>query len=366
MKTVLLHDWLTGFRGGERVLEAFCQIFPEAPIYTLFHHKNSTSETLESKRIEFSYLNSWPGISRHYRKFLPLFPHACKSLKLEACDLVLSSSHCVIKGAQIPGGAAHISYIHSPMRYLYDLYDDYFGAGSPAYQRLGMGLFRGYLTRWDQSSNQQVNSMIANSSFVQSRIRRYYGRDSDVIHPFVEMKDFSFPLNELNKGDHYLILSAFAPNKKIDLALRACRQKNVAVRVIGSGQQEQYLRSLAGPKTEFLGNLSRDQVISELQSARALIFPGIEDFGIVPLEALASGTPVIAYKVGGVLETLTPETAVFFEEQTEKSLLQALEDFEVRCFDREVLRNRAKMFSKEIFIARMKDYITEKTGHGFA
>lgn len=351
MKVVLLHDWLLGYRGGERVFEAFCEMFPQAPIYTLLYKKGTTSETIDSHTVHASFLNTMPRVEKHYRKFLPLFPKAIEHMKIiEEADLVLSSSHCVIKGLKKPAGSLHISYLHSPMRYLYDQFDVYFGKSAPLYQQWGARAFRKYLTNWDIASNKNVDVMIANSSFVQKRIQTYYGLNSEVIHPFVDLKDFSY-INEstYTKKDYYIILSAFAPNKRLDLAVQAFNKSGKKLIIIGSGQQEKELKSMAANNIEFLGNVSRGDLIQYLAQARALIFPGVEDFGIVPLESLASGTPVIAYKTGGVLETLNESVAQFFEEQTVAGLEKAILDFESKTFLFKDLKMRAQEFSKEAF-----------------
>lgn len=357
MKVVLLHDWLTGFRGGERVLEVFCELFPDAPLYTLLHKKGSVPKSIEGRKIVTSFLNEIPGIHDHYRKFLPLFPKAAESLKIiEEADLVLSSSHCVIKGVKKPNGAKHISYIHSPMRYLYDQYDNYFGPSAPWYQRLGIKFFKDYLVNWDLASNANVDVPVANAAFVQQRIKKYYHIDSQIIHPFVELDDFLTndpPLKE----DFYLMVTAFAPNKKVDLAVRAFNKLGKELRIIGSGQQEGYLKEIAKSNVKFMGNLSREEVVSHFQKANGFVFPGVEDFGITPLESLASGTPIIAYKIGGVLETLNDQVAEFFTEPTEEGLMKAVERFEERNFDRETLVSRAKEFSKEKFKERIMDLI---------
>jgi glycosyltransferase involved in cell wall biosynthesis len=358
MKVVIAHDWLTGFRGGERVLEIFCEMFPDAPLYTLIHVPGSVPKIIENRKIKTSFLNVIPGISKHYRKFLPLFPLAARSLRItEDVDLVLSSSHCVIKGLTKPKELKHISYIYSPMRYLYDQYDSYFGIDSPWYQRWGMKLFRRYLTRWDINSNKNVDNFIAISEFVQSRIQDYYGRDSEIVYPFVDLKDFaSLEDKNYQREDYYLMVSAFAPNKKVDLAVRTFNKIGKKLKIIGGGQDEDRLRSMANENIEFLGTANRDIVVESFAKARAFIFPGVEDFGITPLESLASGTPVIAYKKGGVLETLNDDVAYFFEEQSVECLSQAIYKFEEKEYDVDKLRARAKSFSKE----RFKDELMKK------
>lgn len=354
-----MHDWLNGFRGGERVLEVFCELFPDAPIYTLVHKKNSTSDIIESKEIITSGLQKMPGAIDGYRKYLPLMPHFASKMKVSnEYDLVLSSSHCVIKAVEKPRNAKHICYIHSPMRYIYDQFDAYFGRSAPLYQRLGAKTFRGYLQKFDQTTNDNVDHFVANSNFVKDRVKKYYDRDADVIHPFVDLDDFAkYAIEPPKKKEHYLVLSAFAPNKKVDLAIKAFNILGKPLRVIGSGQQNEYLRSIAKENITFLGNVSREQVVDELASAKALIFPGVEDFGIVPLESLAACTPLIAYKKGGVLETQDLRTAEFFNEQSTNSLIDAIKRFELKKFEPRVLIARANEFSKDAFKKKIMDYV---------
>ena len=361
-KIVLMHDWLTGFRGGERVLEAFCELFPEAPLYSLIYKPGSTTSVIENRKITTSFLNSVPGIERHYRKFLPAFPKAAENLVItEKADIVLSSSHCVIKGVKKPEGSKHFSYIHSPMRYLYDQYDVYFGPDAPLYQQLGARVFKNYLINWDINSNHNVDYMIANAHFVQQRIAKYYKQRSDVIHPFVDLKDFRpVQASAPDKEDFYLMVTAFAPNKRVDLAIQAFNKSGKYLKIIGSGQQDQFLRSIAKKNVEFLGNISREEVIDSFFRARALIFPGVEDFGITPLESLASGTPVIAYRAGGVLETLTDKTAHFFDSVSIEELIRTVDAFEQKNFKKEDLYERAEEFSKEKFKSNILNYINSK------
>lgn len=349
MKVVLLHDWLTGFRGGERVLEVFCEMFPDAPLYTLFYNRGTTSSVIENRKITSSFLNSFPGAEKHYRKLLPLFPMAADSLKIiEDADLVISSSHCVIKGVKKPKNAKHLSYIHSPMRYIYDQFDNYFGpevASLPI--RLAAHTVRPYLRWWDKNSNSNVDSLIANSAFVQKRIMDFYQRESQVIHPFVDLKDFKRAAS--SKENFYLMVTAFAPNKRVDLAIEAFNQNGKELLIIGSGQQEHELKMMAKSNIKFLGNLSRDEVVDHFYRAKGFIFPGVEDFGITPLESLAAGTPIVAYKIGGVLETLNDSVCEFFNEPSKDSLIEAITRFENRAFEPRILIARANEFSRESF-----------------
>ncbi len=359
---VLLHDWLTGLRGGERVLEAFCEMFPQAPLYTLLHKKGTLPPSIEERKIVTSFLGRLPGTHRHYRKMLPLFPAAVQSMKIaEKADLVLSSSHCVIKGLTRPKGAKHLCYLHSPMRYIYDQFSCYFGPHAPLYQRLGMKIFRKFLTRWDMGSNQNVDVMVANSGFVRQRVQKYYGRDCHVVHPFVELEDFREG-NQAppDKQDFYLMLGAFAPNKRVDLAIETFnRLPFKKLKIIGSGPGENALKVKAKNNIQFLGTLPRREVIDHLFKAKAFLLPGVEDFGITPLEALAAGTPVIARAEGGVLESMNHQTAVFFHKASADDLTKAIESFEKKSFQRDVLYNRAKEFSKERFKKQMWQRIEE-------
>lgn len=350
MKVCVLHDWLTGFRGGERVLEAILELFPKAEIYTLIYNKGTTSQKIESHIIHTSFLNKIPKIEENYRKFLPLFPLATKSLKIpDDVDLVISSSHCVIKGLKIPKNAKHLCYIHSPMRYIYDQFDHYFSdAKFPI--RIAAHLVRPYLQTWDYITNTSVDHFIANAHFVEKRINSYYHRNASVIHPFVELDDFrAIHDNPPKKENYFLMVTAFAPNKRVDLAINAFNELGLNLKIIGSGQLEAELKQMARPNIEFLGNTNRQEIIKYMSRARAFIFPGVEDFGITPLESMASLTPVIAFKYGGVLESLNDLTAKFFNEPTVESLSVAIKNFDEKNYLASDLWSRANEFSKEKF-----------------
>ena len=360
MKVAILHDWLTGFRGGERVLEIFCEMYPDAKMYTLIHRPGSTTKLIEEREIVSSFLSKVPGIGDNYRKFLPLFPFAAEQLKIDSdTDLVISSSHCVIKGVKIPPGAKHISYVHSPMRYIYDQFNNYFQKG-PKWQLLAAHILRPFLRTWDYITNPGVDVFIANSHFVKKRIELFYHRDAEVVHPFVDLKDFKDLQHiEPKKKDYYLMVTAFAPNKFVDLAIEAFNQLGKKLYIIGGGQQEKYLKSIAKENITFLGRVSREEIVTRMREAKGFVFPGVEDFGITPLEALAAGTPVIAYKIGGVLETLNDDVAQFFEQQTADCLAQAIEKFETKNFNSEILYKRADGFSRERFVREIEEIINK-------
>lgn len=374
-RTALMHDWLTGFRGGEWILEAICEMYPQSPLYTLLHIPGSTSHKIESREIHTSFLNSVPGIARSYRKYLPLFPLAAQCLRIDKdVDTVISTSHCVIKGVPKPRGSYHLSYIHSPMRYMYDQFDAYFGpqSGSSLVVRAAASAFRPYLTKWDRDSNKNVDLLVANSIFVRDRIRRCYDRDAVVVHPFVELNDFetvapskltSDGAATEKKADYFLMVTAFAPNKRVDLAIDAFNQLRLPLKIVGGGQDETQLRALSGPTVEFLGSVSRQSVVGLMKAARGFIFPGVEDFGITPLESLAAGTPLVAFRAGGVLETLTAADTEFFAEPTSRALILAIQRFidRERAGDFMIDRGRLSQFSRSSFQAKIADLLASRT-----
>ncbi len=367
-RVVLVHDWLTGMRGGEKVLEALCAAFPEAPLYTLLHLPGTVSQTIEARPIQTSFLQRMPLVARRYRHYLPLFPLAAESLRLPPCDLVLSTSHCVAKGVRPPAGALHVSYLHTPMRYVWDLYDQYFGPGRGGIARYVMPLFRGYLQAWDVKTAGRVDHYLANSAHVGQRIARHYQRQARVIHPPVEAGRFA-PVSAAEVEDYYLVVSALAPYKRVDLAVSACARSGRRLKVVGVGPELERLKALAGPTVEFLG-WQPDQALPGLYArARALLFPGEEDFGITPLESMAAGRPVLAYAQGGALETVVgpddprgrPATGIFFARQTESDLLAALDRLESGgvVIDPAALAAHAASFDTAIFRERMLEFLTQ-------
>jgi glycosyltransferase involved in cell wall biosynthesis len=353
---VLVHDWLTGMRGGEKVLDVLCRRWPDAPLYTVLHRRGSVSTAIERRPIRTSFLQWLPGVHRYYRYLLPFMPMAAQ-WRMGPCDLVFSISHCVAKAVQPPPGVKHICYCLTPMRYAWHMKYAYFGQRGLRAWVIDQVL--GRLRAWDQRTAAHVTHFVAISEVVRRRIRECYGRDSAMIYPPVDT-DYYCPA-AVPREDYYLILSAFAPYKRLDLALEACRALDRKLVVIGTGQDEGKLRRLAGPHTHFLGWQPDEAVRDHLRRCRALLFPGEEDFGIVPVEAQACGTPVIAYAAGGATETVVPlgesaaPTGVWFDEQSPACLAEAIERFEQqrKMFDPAALRHHALRFRTQRFADEM-------------
>ncbi|HEV8530659.1 MAG TPA: glycosyltransferase [Methylomirabilota bacterium] len=360
-----MHDWLTGMRGGERCLEVFCELFPEADLFTLLHVPGSVSETIERRRVTTSFIQRLPGAAAGYRNYLPLFPAAVGRFDLRGYDLVLSSSHAVAKGVRVPSGALHVCYCFTPMRYVWDLYGEYFGPRAGPLARAVMPPLAAWLRRWDRRTAGGVHHFIAISRFVADRIRRAYGRPADVIYPPVDVARFRV---EEGPGEFYLVVSALTPYKRVDLAVAAASKLGRRLVVVGTGPEEARLRAQAGPTVELLG-WRDDAEIAELYArCRALLFPTLEDFGITPLEAMASGRPVIALGQGGALETVVgagggePATGVFFERQSVDDLMDAIRRFESGPlrFEPKALRRRAEAFDRPVFKERVEQYLAAR------
>lgn len=358
-RIALVHDWLTDMRGGEKCLEVLCELFPDAPIYTLLAVPERLSPIIARHDIRPSYLQRIPGIRRHYRRFLPFFPSAIERLDLSEFDLIVSSSHAVAKSVIPRPGALHISYVHTPMRYVWDLFDQYFNReGMGSVQLAMIRLLAARLRRWDARTASRVRHFIANSQYIAERIQRCYGRSATVIHPPVDTTRFQVTEPQ---GGEYLVLSALVPYKRVDIAIEAANAASLPLRIIGDGPERRRLQRLAGPTVRFDGWLSDAEVERAYAACRALLFPGEEDFGIVPVEAMASGRPVIAYGRGGATETVVEGVSgVLFEEQTAASLLAAIRRFETLSFDARHLRSHAERFDRSVYARAMEHFIVEK------
>ena len=353
LKVALVHDWLNGMRGGEKCLEVLCELFPEADLYTLIHEKGKLTQTIESMGIRTSFIQNMPLGLKKYRHYLPLFPLAIEQFDFRGYDLIISSSHCVAKGVKHDKSVFHISYIHAPMRYVWDQFDAYFKQPQTSWAvRIGAELMRPYLRRWDQNTVKRVDTFLCNSNNIRRKILNYYSREAQVIYPPVDLSHFR---PGAAKESFYLMVGAFAPNKRVDLAVKAFNQLKLPLKIVGSGQDEEYCRSIAGKNIEFLGYLSNEKLLEFYQLGRALVFPGKDDFGITPLEAQACYTPVIAFASGGAMETVTDQTGLFFAEQKVEALCGAVVEMERTWmnFTPEAFEQQTERFSRENYKNQM-------------
>jgi glycosyltransferase involved in cell wall biosynthesis len=367
MKIAIVCDWLTGMRGGERCLDAACEIYPQADIFTLIHVKNAVSRQIESHKISTSLIQKLPGRIENFRRYLLFFPHAIRRLDLSNYDLVLSFSHCVAKGVKAPKGIPHICYCHTPMRYAWHMRDEYLGKYKGV-KRLAAEISLDYLKHWDRKTSAGVTHFIATSKTVSQRIKDDYNRNSTIINPPVECDRFR--VSEVD-DDYYLIVSAMVPYKRIDLAISVFNTLDRNLLIVGNGPELGNLKALSCSRISFVENADDKQVAEYMQRCRALIFPGLEDFGIVPLEAQACGKPVIAFGGGGALETVIDldlsvqedATGLFFYEQTPDSLLKAICRFEEirEKFKPQTCRKNAMRFDRRIYQQAMKSYLSNVT-----
>jgi glycosyltransferase involved in cell wall biosynthesis len=360
MRVALVHDWLTGMRGGEKVLEVLCELYPDAHIYTLFHKRGSVSPAIERHRITTSFVQHLPLADVHYRRYLPLFPLAIEQFRLSGYDLVISSSHCAAKAAHAPPGVRHICYCHSPMRYAWDQFDAYFGADRVGWiaNRFVYRPVLGAMARWDAATAPRVSRFLANSQYVAGRIGRYYNRGATIVYPPVDTVFFRPAASP--PDSHFLVVSALVPYKRIELAIAACERVGARLRIVGDGPERERLGRMAGPHVTFAGRLTDEQIRDEYRQARAVLLPGEEDFGIVPVEAQACGRPVVALGRGGALETVVDgETGVLFAEPTADAMAAALERTSGMTFDSDRIRRHAEQFSRERHVQQMRAVIAE-------
>lgn len=364
MRVALIHDWLTGLRGGEKVLEVLCELFPSATIFTLLHIPGSSGPIIESHPIRTPFTQKLPGVRTRYRWYLPLFPRAIESLDLSGYDLVVSSSHCVAKGALPPPGVKHVCYCHTPMRYIWDRFHDYFGHGLKA--RLVFGPTAHLLRRWDVASSSRVDHFVANSKHVAERIRRYYRREVDAVIPPPVDTDFFVPSDSaegsVTQDPYYLVVSALVPYKRLDVAIDAFNRRKERLYIVGTGPEESRLRRRSGSNIQWLGTVSREKLRTLYQHCHASLLPGVEDFGIAPLETQACGRPAVAFAEGGARETVKDGiTGVLFEEPTPRSLSGAIDRLSSLSLNKQDLRAWALEFSRERFKSRIQAFI-EKSG----
>lgn len=372
MNIAIVHDWLNGMRGGEKVLEVLCELFPDAPIYTLFCDRSKLSPALQARTIIPSVLQKFPFVKRLYRHYLPFYTYAIDRVDLSGFDVIISISHCVAKGCRRRAGSLHICYCNTPMRYVWGFSDQYFGRGL---KRKLIDLVLRRLKEWDLRSSDNVDYYIANSHNIAERIQRSYGRAADsVIYPPVDT-DYFTPAGK--PEDFFLIVTALTPYKKVGLAVEAFNRMKLPLVIIGSGPEEKRLKAAAGPHIQFLGWQGGGVLREHYQRCRAFVFPAEEDFGIVPLEAQACGRPVIAFGKGGSLETVVPHlagyvppaaargekpTGIFFREQTADSLIEAVNVFNKTAvdFDPAAIRANAVRFSRGACKEQLKEYIYGK------
>ena len=358
-RVALVHDWLTGMRGGEKALEAICELYPNAELYTLLHKRNSVSSVIEKRSIHRSFIQHLPFSEKLYRHYLPLFPCAVEQFDLDNHDLIISTSHCVAKSVVKTGRAFHVCYCFTPMRYAREQFDDYFGA-----ERVGsivsslMSPILNSLARWDTTTSGRVDLYIAISQHVARRIQRYYNRSAKIVYPPVDTS-FYKPDN-VTPEDSFIVVSALVPYKRIDLAIRACKLSGLKLRIVGDGPDLNRLRLLADSNIEFLGPLTNDAIRNLYRSSKAMLLPGEEEFGIASVEAQACGCPVIALKRGGACETIVDgETGILVNQPTAEAFANALRTAKARSFNQSITRRNAERFSTPRFQTEFKNAIDE-------
>ncbi len=351
-KVAIVHYWLVGMRGGEKVLEALCEMYPQADIFTHVYRPEAMSPTISAHKVVTSFISRLPRPAKFYKRYLPLMPMALEQLDLRGYDLIISSESGPAKGIIPPAGAVHICYCHSPMRYIWNMFHDY-RERTGFISRLIIPFLAHYIRLWDAVSAGRVHTFVANSQTVARRLKTYYGRDSIVIHPPVDTAAFA-PVAAAELGDFYLMVGELVRYKRPELAVMAFNRADIPFVVIGGGEMLDELRRLAAPNVKILGPQPFDVLRTHYARCRALVFPGEEDFGIVPLEAMASGRPVIAYGRGGATETVIDGvTGVLFEEQSEDAILDAMRRLDSLGLDPSACVERAEQFGLERFKIEM-------------
>jgi glycosyltransferase involved in cell wall biosynthesis len=349
MRTAVVHDWLNGMRGGEKVLERMLPLLPDPTIFTLFHVPGSVSPAIERHPIRASYLNRFPLARRHYRNYLPLFPRAVEAFSLEGFDLVVSSSHCVAKGAIAPAGVPHVCYCHTPVRYAYDQFEAYFPKGKTPLRRAKLRAIA-RLRAWDVATAGRPDRYLANSTAVAERIRRHYGREAVVCHPPVDVEFFSPAGSGSPRGDFLLAVGALVPYKRLEEAVEASRLLGRALVVVGGGPEEKRLRARAGPSVRFLRDVTAEDLRELYRTCAFFVQPGEEDFGIASVEAQGCGAPIVARGLGGVLDVVSdPSLGQLYPGEGAEALAEAVRAAAGRRFDYTAIARSARRFGRDRF-----------------
>jgi glycosyltransferase involved in cell wall biosynthesis len=360
-KIALVHDFLLYPGGAERVLKVLSDMYPEAPIYTLLYDKDKMEGMFKGKDIRPSYLQKFPRfLKRHYQWLLPFFPVLPETFDLREYDLVISSSGAWSKGIVTKLDTLHVAYIHSPMRFVWDYNERYLKEGNKRPAFFARFVFN-YLRLWDRMAADRPDHLIANSKYTQQRIEKYYRRQSQIIYPPVENKSKTSDQKPEIK-DYFLMVSRLSPYKKVDVAVEAFNKLGLPLVIIGTGKQEKYLRRIAQPNIKILGWQDEETIQKYYQNALGFIFPCEDDFGIAPVEAMLAGVPVIAYRKGGVLETVQEDvTGEFFDAQTPEVLADGIRRFMLNKdkYNKDIIRKRAEEFSKERFEREIKEYVNK-------
>lgn len=361
MKVAIVHYWLVTMRGGEKVLEELCKMFPQADIYTNVYDPSRISDTIKSHNVYTTKINNWPLAKKIYQKYMPFMPKALMELDLTNYDLIISSESGPAKGICPAPNAFHICYCHTPMRYLWDMYHDYFRKSNPVV-KFFMKKMIPSLRQWDVMSSNLVDHFIANSSFVAKRINRYYNRQADIVFPPCNIEKYIN--NPRNPQDFYLFFGQLVGYKRADLAIEACIKANKKIVVIGDGKSKEAKKYEKSGLVTFTGRISDEKVAQYLSEAKALLFPGIEDFGIIPVEANSAGCPVLAYRKGGAIDSIKEnETGLFFDEQTVESLVDCINQFEKQennFTNRENYKKHVQQFSNENFVKKIQKIVDER------
>jgi glycosyltransferase involved in cell wall biosynthesis len=365
LKIALVHDFVVRYGGAEKLLHSWAEIFPDAPIFTLIYNQKTMGDVFPIERIHSSYLQKYYSITKRYTWLLPFMSQAIESFDLSEYDIIISSSSAFSHGVLTHAHQKHISYIHSPMRWAWDYHFTFIKERKMGLiQKLLFQKIMSKIRIWDELTSSRPDVLLAASTEVQKRIQKYWRRKSDILFPFVDIQKFTIPKEKDSekflepKKKYYIIVSQLVPYKRIDIAIQACELLQIPLKIIGRGVMREELEKMAGPYTEFLGEKQESALISYLQEAEVFLFPGCDDFGMAPIEAMACGIPVVAYKKAGALDTVKEGVSgVFFTEQTLESLKNILMNTDFSQFDAQKIRDVAKNFSRVKHLQSLKKYI---------